>query len=256
MNDWNPEHYLKFNKERIQPSIDLVSRINLKEPKRIIDIGCGPGNSTQILKQKWANSEIVGIDNSPAMIEKAKSDYPDQNWILLDAGNDEIPGKFDLVYSNATIQWIPEHYKLLKKFKELLNDNGVLAIQVPLFLDMPIRQAISQVSRMEAWKNKTNNVDSVFTIHSYQTYYDYLSELFSGTEMWKCSYMHIMESHQAILDMIKSTGLKPYLEKLENEEEKQHFVTQVLEITKEKYPLQKNGKVIFPFERLFFTATR
>ena len=98
--DWNPDLYLRFEKERTQPSIDLVSRINFDTPGKIIDIGCGPGNSTQILVQKWPDALVTGVDNSPAMIEKAKKDFPNQNWKLLDAGKDEINEKFDIIISD------------------------------------------------------------------------------------------------------------------------------------------------------------
>ncbi|MHC1782992.1 MAG: methyltransferase domain-containing protein [Anaerolineaceae bacterium] len=131
--DWNPDLYLRFEKERTQPSIDLVSRINFDAPGKIIDIGCGPGNSTQILVQKWPDALVTGVDNSPAMIEKAKKDYPNQNWMLLDAGKDEIKEKFDIIFSNATIQWIPNHQELFARFFCALNDNGLIAIQIPLF---------------------------------------------------------------------------------------------------------------------------
>src|SRR6266542_994395 len=115
--DWNPDLYLKFNKERIQPSIDLVSRIAINDPKSIIDIGCGPGNSTQILAERWPKARIVGVDNSPAMIEKAKKDYPHQEWCVLDAGKVLILETYDVVFSNATIQWIPDHERLMKRME-------------------------------------------------------------------------------------------------------------------------------------------
>lgn len=116
-NDWNPDLHLKFDKERIQPTIDLLSRIEFDSPSKIIDIGCGPGNSTQILAQRWPKSQITGIDNSQAMIDKACHDFPDQEWKLLDDGSDKLQGKFDIVFSNAAIQWIPNHFELLQKFK-------------------------------------------------------------------------------------------------------------------------------------------
>jgi trans-aconitate 2-methyltransferase len=133
--DWNPELYLKFDRERTQPSVDLVTRIDFDHPKKIIDIGCGPGNSTQILVQRWPYAEIIGVDNSPAMIERAKKDYPNQNWRMIDAGRDEIEGNYDIFFSNATIQWIPKHSELLKRFHNLLTDKGLIAIQVPQFWD-------------------------------------------------------------------------------------------------------------------------
>lgn len=175
-NDWNPDLYLKFNKERIQPSIDLVSRIDYSTPKRILDIGCGPGNSTQILHARWPDSEIVGADKSPAMIEKATEDYPNQHWILFDADVDTLDDKFDILFSNAVIQWIPNHDELLQKFADLLTDSGVLAVQLPLFDNMPISKAISKIGKHSKWAALTQGLDGLFTFHSASYYYDQLFE--------------------------------------------------------------------------------
>jgi trans-aconitate 2-methyltransferase len=252
--DWNPDLYLKFDKERIQPSIDLVSRIKIDNPSRIIDIGCGPGNSTQVLFQAWPDSTITGVDNSPAMIEKAKKDYPNQNWEILDAGKDEIQGTFDIVFSNATIQWIPNHADLLKKLHGILNEKGLIAIQIPLFWDMPIGKAIIKTAGENRWDSATKGVNELFTIHNYSYYFDQLSQLYCSVDIWETSYMHIMDSHFSILEMIRSTGLRPYLDRLETEKEKKDFEEQVLIEINKDYPEQKNGKVIFPFKRLFFIA--
>jgi trans-aconitate 2-methyltransferase len=254
--DWNPDLYLKFNKERIQPTIDLVSRIDLDEPGKIVDIGCGPGNSTQILAQRWPNAAITGIDNSPAMIEKAKKDFPNQSWKLLDAGKDALDEQFDLVFSNAAIQWMPEHAQLFERFYGSLNKHGWLAVQLPLFWDMPLGQAIRRVAQNSRWSTAVAGVDELFTIHAYPYYYDLLSQRFSSIDMWETCYIHIMDSHASILEMIRTTGLKPYLDKLEDENDRKEFEALVLdEITKD-YPLQANGRVLFPFDRLFFTAQK
>jgi trans-aconitate 2-methyltransferase len=254
--DWNPDLYLKFDKERTQPSIDLVSRINLPKPSKIIDIGCGPGNSTQILFQRWRDAKIVGIDNSPAMIEKARKDYPDQDWQILDAGKDDINGKFDIVFSNATIQWIPDHTSLLRKFHNLLSENGCLAIQVPLFWDMPIGKAILKIAGKSRWDSKLKEATELFTIHDISFYYDNLSEIFNSLEIWESDYFHILGSQASILEMIRSTGLRPYLDKLESDTDKKDFAELIFEEIKNDYPLQKDGKVLFPFKRLFFIAGR
>jgi len=254
--DWNPELYLKFDKERIQPSIDLVSRIDFDNPAKIIDIGCGPGNSTQILSQRWPECKITGIDNSLAMIAKAKLDFPDQKWELLDAGKDEILGKFDIVFSNATIQWIPNHFELLKKFKSILSDSGIIAIQLPLFFDMPLGQSIVRISKEKRWSAVTESANHLFTIHNHSEYYDFLSELFNSVEIWESDYIHIMDSHHSILEMIKSSGLRPYTDKLENDIDKRDFEEKVLTDIKKDYPIQKNDKILFPFKRLFFIAKK
>lgn len=114
MSDWNSEQYLKFKKERTQPSTDLVNTIKLENPGRIIDIGCGPGNSTRALKNKYPEAEIIGADFSPNMIEKARKENPDMEFISFDASKDfeKLEDKFDIVFSNACIQWVPNHKKL------------------------------------------------------------------------------------------------------------------------------------------------
>lgn len=254
--DWNPDLYLKFDKERIQPSVDLVARIDNLQPKRIIDIGCGPGNSTQILYKKWSESDIIGADNSPAMIKRATEDYPNQKWILFDAGVDNLNEKFDLVFSNATIQWIPNHDKLLKRFADLLNDSGVLAVQLPQFFDMPLGKAISEIGKQSKWIDATKGVDNLFTINSASYYYDHLAKYFCMIDIWTIDYYHVMESQSSILEMIRTTGLKPYLERIADNNDKKQFETLVLEKIKQDYLLQNNGKVLFPFKRLFFVAKK
>jgi trans-aconitate 2-methyltransferase len=254
--DWNPDLYLKFDKERIQPSIDLVSRILIDNVSKIIDIGCGPGNSTQVLVQRWPHSQIIGVDNSPSMIEKAKKDYPNQNWEILDAGKEDFPDTYDIIFSNATIQWIPDHDQLFRKFFLNLNEKGLIAIQIPLFWDMPLAKAIEKIAMGNRWKSATKEISKLFTIHNYSYYFDQLSIHFDKIDIWETYYMHIMDSHVSILEMIRSTGLKPYLDGLETDNDKKDFEAQVLtEITKD-YPKQKNGKVIFPFKRLFFIAKK
>jgi trans-aconitate 2-methyltransferase len=254
--DWNPELYLKFDKERTQPSIDLVSRINFDKPQKIVDIGCGPGNSTQILVLRWPDANIIGIDNSPAMIQKARLDYPKQDWRILDAGKDEINEKFDIVFSNATIQWIPDHSVLLKKFYDMLSDKGVVAIQIPMFWDMQLGKSISKIASSHRWNLVTKGITELFTIHNYPFYFDTLSELFNSIDIWESDYIHILDSQLSILEMIRSTGLKPFLERLESDLDKKDFEEMVFNEIIKDYPLQKNGKVLFPFKRLFFIAKK
>src|SRR4030042_1222870 len=254
--DWNPELYLKFGKERIQPTIDMVSRIDVENPRQIIDVGCGPGNSTQVLVQRWPRAKVTGVDNSPAMIEKARKDYPNQNWKIVDAEKDAINGKFDIMFSTSPMQWIPDHEALLTRFYTLLADKGLIAIQLPMFWDMPLGKSITRLAQGSRWKSVTAGVNEIFTIHDYAFYYDHLSKLFPSIEMWETYYLHILDSQNAILEMIRSTGLRPYLDRLESDTDKNDFEAEVLAAIGEDYPLQENGKVIFPFKRLFFIAKK
>jgi trans-aconitate 2-methyltransferase len=256
-NDWNPDSYLKFGDERTQPSIDLVNRIKTScPPQTIIDIGCGPGNSSKILIDRWPGAKFIGLDSSPNMIEKAKKDYPQHEWILSDASAFVPNSKFDIVFSNATIQWIPHHETLLQQFCAMLSDNGVLAFQIPLFRDMPIGKAIANVAGMERWRIKTAACSNLFTYHDYGFYYDRLSKELASVELWETYYLHVLESQISIIEWIKSTGLKPYLDCLSNDTEKTEFEEAVLSELKKEYPCQENGKVIFPFKRLFAIGYR
>ncbi|MBT4642031.1 MAG: methyltransferase domain-containing protein [Deltaproteobacteria bacterium] len=252
MGDWNPELYLQFKSERTQPSIDLISRINQAEPRSIIDMGCGPGNSTQALVNRWPKSQVTGLDGSAAMIQQARQDFPHQEWIIADATTFETETRFDLVFSNAAIQWIPNHEELLTRLFNLLSENGTLAIQIPLFLDMPLGKIINKRANDDRWRAQTEGVLDLFTIHDVSFYYDILSKLFNSIEMWETNYMHVLNSHGSIMEMMSSTGLKPYLERLYSESDKNDFKEEVLKETIKAYPSQMNGKVLLPFKRLFF----
>jgi trans-aconitate 2-methyltransferase len=127
MNEWNPQLYMKFKNERTQPSIDLTSRIDADNPNFIVDVGCGPGNSTNVLSNRWPRAEILGIDNSKEMIQKATDEYPEAEWMVSDIFDYYPTKKIDILFSNAVIQWIPNHEKLFNKFYEMLSNEGILA---------------------------------------------------------------------------------------------------------------------------------
>ncbi len=252
--DWNPDKYLLFAKERNQPPIDLANKIEIISPKTIADLGCGPGNSTRILHQKWPSSKITGLDKSPAMIDKASQEIPQIEWKIFDAEKDLFLKKYDLIFSNATFQWIVDQKALLINIKNSLNAGGWMAVQLPLFWDMPLGKAIDEISHDEIWKSKTNGLKNLHVTHSAEFYYDILCDLFHEVQIWQSDYYHVMGSHYSILEMIRSTGLRPFLDALDNNEERNLFEGMVLKRIEDDYPKQKNGTVLFPFKRLFFTA--
>ena len=253
--DWQPEKYLKYKRERTQPSINLVHRIAIDfQPEHIVDFGCGPGNSSQVLATRWPDSMLTGVDVSESMIAKAKSDYPNQRWIIGDARTFTSKEKFDIVFSNATLHWIPGHEELLKHFHSLLTDRGVVAVQLPMFWEMPLGKLIQRIAAKGRWREAMEGVHELFTIHNNSFYYDLLSPLFPSIDMWTTDYLHILESPASIFEMVQTTGLRPYLDRLHNDEDIKAFENEVYEETVKAYSLQKDGKVIFPFTRLFFVG--
>jgi trans-aconitate 2-methyltransferase len=252
--DWNPQQYLKYKNARTQPSIDLVSRIDLTAPATIIDIGCGPGNSTQVLANRWPEAVVVGFDSSPSMIEKARSDHPDRQWLLGDAAKLTEENRYDLVFSNAALQWIPDHETLIPALLRLARKNGAVAVQAPRFNRMPIRDAIATVAGRESWKKHTEGVDSLFTYHDASFYYDRLAGVAARIDLWETTYVHVLESHRALIEFCRGAGMKPFLDALPTDSDRARFEDEVLEEAKKVYPQQVDGKVLFPFRRLFFVA--
>jgi trans-aconitate 2-methyltransferase len=252
--DWNPELYLKYGNERTQPSIDLVSKIKIDfTPESILDIGCGPGNSSQVLLQRWTDAKLTGIDSSLNMIEKAKASFPKNTWLVADAAEYTPNRKYNIVFSNATIQWILDHERLFQNLFNLVNNGGVLAISTPRFDEMLLYEVISKVIEQEKWKEATQGCAELFTYHDYKYYYDLMDKYFKSIELWQTDYIHILESQYSIIEWIRSTGMKPYLDCLK-ETEKPLFENDILAEIKNHYPVQNSGKVLFPFKRLFMVG--
>lgn len=259
MLDWNPDLYLKFEKERTLPAKDLISRIEIINPKKILDVGCGSGNSTHELKKRWPNAEIIGIDNSKAMIEKARSLYDDTKFILQDATDDlSALGKFDIIFSNAAIQRIPDHENLIKSLYDSLEDKGVLAIQLPLVDEVKAQQALYELEHVKKYKQYLDNKSLRFNTKSKEYYYDILSSLFNPESIyiWSTTYTHAMDSLDDILKWYESTTLVPYLDAFSDEEIISNFKNNFYIKLKNVYFPRPNGSVLFNYERLFLVAAK
>lgn len=253
---WNAEQYLKFEQERTQPALDLIARIPLHDPQKVLDIGCGPGNSTQQLQKRFPYAEVVGIDSSEEMIKTASAHYPNIKFLLCDATKDllALNKAYDVVFSNACIQWVPDHPNLLKNMMALLNPGGVLAVQTPINEQEPIHQIIKQTVSEEKWVSSFPN-PRVFYNLSVGAYHDVLAELSDHFSIWQITYYHTMHSHQDIMEWYRGTGLRPYLSLLKGEQARA-FEEEIYQKVVSSYPVQQNGTVLFPFPRLFFTAVK
>lgn len=255
MPNWNPIQYEKFIKDRTQPAIDLTNRIEALEPGSILDLGCGPGNSTKVLKDKFPNARIVGADNSEEMLSKARELYPNISFIYLDANGDlnEISERFDIVFSNACIQWLPNHHDLLPKLMKLLKPSGTLAVQIPLQTEHPVHIIINKLVNTEKWSDKL--IPRKYNNLTAPEYYDVLSDISGDFEIWETTYCHRMPGYESIIEWYKGTGLRPYLEQL-SDIEANEFISDVYNELKHRYRIQKNGEILFRFPRLFFTVTK
>lgn len=252
---WNPKQYLKFKSERTQPAMDLLNRIKIDAPANIIDIGCGPGNSTALLKNRYPNSNVIGADSSAEMLKKAAADYHDINFELCDASCDLVrySGQFDIVFSNACIQWIPNHKKLIPEMFAMLKSGGTLAVQQPMNYDEPIQRIIREVASNNYWSKKLalRNID----ILTKAEYYDLFGSISDSFDMWEVVYYHSLPGYDAVVEWYRGTGMRPYLAQL-NDEEKLMYEQDVLNEVKKQYTLQADGSLMFRFPRLFFTINK
>ena len=248
---WNAKLYDTFSKERMQPSIDLANRID-KVCARILDVGCGSGMSTLALKNRFPDAEIIGVDLSAAMLESAKKLLPDVQWIQRDCSESlEDLGQFDLVFSNAFLQWLPDQEKFIKNIRNCIKENGILALQIPNFEPMMIARIIKETAKeFDSNGDIFANMHENCYNHPLTTYYNMMTRYYSNVEVWQTNYIHQMDSSDAVVEFVKSTALIPYLERL-SESQGKEFLAQLKERTAEHYRPCENSKVLFPFERIF-----
>jgi trans-aconitate 2-methyltransferase len=254
MSAWDSQQYLKFAGERTQPSIDLAARVPLTSPAGVIDLGCGPGNSTAILAARWPGADIAGLDSSPEMLAQAKADYPAMRWIAGDIGTWQADRPYDLVFTNAALQWVPDHARLMPALLAEVAPGGCLAVQMPRNFDNPAHAAMREVAAEGPWSARLANVRRAVPVAMPGYYYDLLSPLARKLEIWETEYQHILAGAEAILEWVKGTGLRPFIDPLPPAE-REAFLARYLDRLRAAYPLQADGKVILPFRRLFFIAS-
>jgi trans-aconitate 2-methyltransferase len=251
MPSWNPTQYLKFSEERTRPCRDLAARLELLGRARVIDLGCGPGNSTEVLAECWPYADLTGLDSSPDMIARARAAHPDWRWITAEIAQWATASGdiYDLAFSNAALQWVPDHAVV---FPRLLSRARMIAIQMPGNWDGPAHQTMRGVAKRYSLDVR---VREWFT-HDHAFYYDTLAPHASSLDIWATEYLHIMDGAEAIVEWYKGTGMRPFLEALPTDAHRARFTADYLAAIREVYPARSDGKVLFPFRRLFIVASR
>jgi trans-aconitate 2-methyltransferase len=250
MADWNPSLYLQFASERTRPAAELLARIAKPSANYVADLGCGPGNSTELLRAAWPDAVITGVDNSPAMLEKAQKALPDCQFVNADISQWRPEQPLDVLYANASLQWVADHKTLFPHLASLLASDGVLAVQMPDNWQEPSHESMRQVASELGHPPRGRT-----PLAGVQAYYDLLSGSGCDVDIWRTTYFHPMASHQAIVEWLSATGLRPYLQDLDSVSQKA-FLSRYLQLLEEHYLRQQNGQILLAFPRLFIIARR
>jgi trans-aconitate 2-methyltransferase len=251
---WDPDVYMKFATERTRPAIELLARAPLQGPSRVIDLGCGPGNSTALLAARWPDAQIEGLESSPEMLAKARASGLRAAWMQGDVQSWAPAAQYDVVFSNAVFQWIPDHRALLPRLMENVAKGGVLAFQVPRNFDAPSHALMREVANAGPWAAKLADA-KLRNVLPPEVYFDILAPLSTSLDIWETIYLQVLEGADPVLAWVSGTGLRPFVQPLD-EKAREAFIAQYRAQLREAYPRRVDGKTLFPFQRLFVVATR
>jgi trans-aconitate 2-methyltransferase len=262
--DWSANQYLKFGDERTRPVRELVSQIPLSKPERIVDVGCGPGNSTAVLAARFPGSKIAGMDSSPDMLKKARKAMPDVDFVQADLRKYEPETGADLIFGNAVFHWlrledrIPTILRLLRTQKP----GGVLAFQVPDNYEEPTHRAMRETALLDGpWFEHFQALPAderpdFDPIETPADYYNALIPLCDKVDIWHTLYQHPLDSPASIVEWVKGSGLQPFLNALPDREVRDQYLKAYEGRIAELYPRLTDGKVLLRYPRMFVIATR
>jgi len=256
MADWNPALYTRFEDERTRPARELLARVALEAPRLAYDLGCGPGNSTELLSGRWPGAEVIGTDNSEAMLASARKRLPGLVFESSDIATWRPERAPDLIYANASLQWVLDHANVFQRLFDALAPGGTLAVQMPDNLDEASHRLMREVASQPQYARIIGDASAVRSrILPAAGYYDLLAPKASNVDVWRTEYQHRMDSPASIVEWLRATGLKSFVDPLPAEL-RASFLVDYEERIAQAYPARADGKRLLAFPRLFIVATR
>lgn len=254
---WSARQYTKFEDERNRPIRDLLAQIHTLPVASAVDIGCGPGNSTELLQARFPQAAIAGMDSDADMIAAARKRLPAIPFELADIATWQPSASYDVILSNAVLQWLPKHETLMPSLVGKLTRGGSLAVQMPDNLDEPAHVLMREIAAAGPWAGKlANAAGSRAPRHDADWYYRVLRGSAASIDIWRTTYHHALAGGAAaVVEWFKGSGLRPFLAPLD-EAEREAFLARYQEAVAGAYPAMPDGTVLLPFPRLFFVATR
>ncbi len=254
---WSAAQYLQFEDERTRPARDLLAQVPGLPAGAVYDLGCGPGNSTELLLSRFPGHAVVGIDSDADMLAAARRRLPQLTFECGDLSAWAPPAPAALFYANAVFQWVPEHLAVLARLMDHLVPGGVLAVQMPDNLGEPSHVAMDATAQDARWARhfSGDHPRPRAPLPAPAGYYDALSPRAARVDIWHTIYNHPMADAAAIVEWVKGTGIRPYLARLP-EEEQAGFLEAYRQRIDQAYPPAANGRRLLRFPRLFVVAVR
>ena len=250
---WDPDVYLSFADQRGRPFYDLLSRVGAQQPRRVVDLGCGPGNLTVQLAQRWPDAVIEALDNSPQMVTAARERGVDA--AVGDLRTWTPQRDTDVVVSNAALHWVPEHGDLLVRWAGQLPAGAWIAVQMPGNFESPSHIAVGVVARRKAYAKALHDIpfQRGTVVGTPGRYGDLLIESGCNVDAWETTYLHRLTGQHPVLDWIEGTALRPVRERLK-QQDYQQFCQDLIPLLADAYPSRADGTTFFPFRRVFVVA--
>lgn len=255
MTTWDPAQYLKFAGHRLRPALDLLARIGAAEPAAVFDLGCGAGNVTKLLAERWPTARVTGIDGSMAMLEKARAAAPRIAFLEAELASWRAPAPASVVYSNAALHWLDDHEALFPRLMEQLAPGGTLAVQMPRNHRAASHAAMLAAAAAGPWQAKLAPVRGIRAVYDPDAYYRMLAPHAARLDIWECEYLQVLEGENPVVEWTKGTALRPYLDALDDAGRK-GFLAAYAERIAAAYPREADGRTLFPFRRIFIVAER
>jgi trans-aconitate 2-methyltransferase len=254
--DWSAKQYLQFENERTRPPRDLLAQVPLDSPRCVVDLGCGPGNSTELLIERFPNAEVIGVDLSPDMLRQARERLPRCTFVEGDLSTWMPEQDTDLLFGNAVFQWVSKHPEVLARLLQSLPPGGVLAAQMPDNTNEPALMLMEKVAASGPWAAAIAQAKAARNdLPRPEDYYDLLRPLCSHIDIWHTHYNHIIENHAGIVEWFKGSGLRPFLAPLDAAM-REMFIANYTDEIRQAYPVRSDSTVMLKFPRLFILAVR
>ncbi len=252
---WNPAQYLKFAAPRLRPALDLLARLDLAAPRRIVDLGCGTGSIARLLAERWPGAEVTGVDGSPAMLAEARAAAPSLRWVEADLGAWRPDAPPDLLFSNAALHWLPDPAALFGRLFDALAPGGVLAVQMPRNFAAPSHTAIEATVHDGPWRDTLQPLLRPSPVAEPAWYFDLLAPRAASLDLWETEYLQVLTGADPVKEWTKGTWLAPFLAALAPADAAAFEAAYAARV-RAAYPTRADGRTLFPFRRLFIVARR